>query len=230
VLHPQAWRPVLKWTADGQFTEVTVGGEQAWQNTGTSGYLYARRPDSFSFAAGQTLYVRVTYFDDAQGLIDLQYDSQSNAYTSSPLHTRTSRVGSGRFVNGYFELPDVRFNKRQNGSSDFRIICGTTGGAKVPVQRITLSDTPFDDPDFQLAVARAWQSRYTGPAKDYVDHQHTQGQGDDRLSGVVQHAERPQGRGLEALGEKQHDDPGKFHHRRVAGPHGIRPRCARPRR
>jgi autotransporter-associated beta strand protein len=156
-------------SADGEFTQVTVAGEQAWQNTGTSGYLYARRPDSFGFAAGQTLYVRVTYFDDAAGLIDLQYDSESNAYTSSPLHTRTSRVGSGRFVNGHFELPDVRFTKRQNGSSDFRIICGTTDGAKVPVRRITLSDTPFDDPDFQLAVARAWQSRYTGPAKDYVD-------------------------------------------------------------
>jgi autotransporter-associated beta strand protein len=156
-------------TTDGLYTQVTVAGQPAWQNTGTSRHLYARRPDSFGFTAGQPLYVRVTYFDDAEGLVDLQYDSQTNAYTTSPLHTRTTRVGSGRFVNGYFELPNVLFNKRQNGSSDFRIITGTTSGAKVPVQRITLADTPFADPDFQAAVARAWQSRYTGPAKGYVD-------------------------------------------------------------
>ncbi|MGL5017953.1 MAG: hypothetical protein ACRDBP_07460, partial [Luteolibacter sp.] len=154
---------------DGSYTQVTVAGQTAWQNSGTSRYLYGRRPDSFSFTVGQTLYVRVTYFDDAAGSISLQYDSQTAAYTTSPLHTRTSRVGSGLFVNGYFELPNVLFNKRQNGSSDFRIVCGAAPGAMVPVRRITLSDTAFPDPDFQLAVARAWQTRYTGPAKDYVD-------------------------------------------------------------
>ena len=156
-------------TTDGTYTQVTVAGQTAWQNTGTSRYIYGRRPDSFAFTAGQPLYVRVTYFDDAEGIVDLQYDSQTSSTTTSPLHTRTSRVGSGQFVSGYFELPNVLFNKRQNGSSDFRVICGTSTGAKVPVQRITLSDTPFADPDFQLAVARAWQTRYTGPAKDYVD-------------------------------------------------------------
>jgi hypothetical protein len=154
---------------DGAYTEVTVAGQQAWQNTGTARFLYCPRPDSFTFTAGDTLYVRVTYFDDAAGIVELQYDAQAGAFTKSQLHTRTSRVGSGRFANGYFELPDVLFNKRQSNASDFRIICGTTDGAKVPVQRITLSDVPFDDPDFQFAVARAWQSRFTGPAKDYVD-------------------------------------------------------------
>jgi autotransporter-associated beta strand protein len=155
-------------TADGIYSQVAVGGQTAWQNTGTSRYLYGRRPNSFAFTAGQTLYVRVTYFDDLEGTVDLQFDAQTSNSKNSTLTTRTSRVNSGRFVDGFFELPDVRFNKSLNGS-DFRIICGTTDGAKVPVQRITLSDTPFANADFQLAVSRAWQTRYTGPAKDYVD-------------------------------------------------------------
>jgi autotransporter-associated beta strand protein len=153
---------------DGVYTQVTVAGQTAWQNTGTSRYLYARRPNSFAFTVGQTLYVRVTYFDDASGTIDLQFDAQTSNARNSTLHTRTTRVNSGRFVDCFFELPDVRFNKSLNGS-DFRIVTGTTNGAKVPVSRITLSDTPFADPDFQLAITRPWQSRYTGPAKDYVD-------------------------------------------------------------
>ena len=156
-------------TADGLYTQVTVAGQPVWQNTGTARYLYGRRPNSFAFTVGQTLYVRVTYFDDAGGTVDLQFDAQTSSTKSSTLTTRTSRVNTGRFVDGFFELPDVLFNKRQTGSSDFRIICGTTTGAKVPVSRITLSDTPFANADFQLAISRSWQTRYTGPAKDYVD-------------------------------------------------------------
>jgi autotransporter-associated beta strand protein len=156
-------------TTDGAYTQVSVAGQTAWQNTGTSRYLYARRPNSFAFTPGQTLYVRVTYFDDAGGTVDLQFDAQTSSTKTSTLTTRTTRVNSGLFVNGFFELSDVLFNKRMLGSSDFRIVSGTTDGAKVPVQRITLSDTPFANSDFQLAVSRAWQTRYTGPAKDYVD-------------------------------------------------------------
>lgn len=93
-------------TTDGLYSVVTVAGQTAWQNTGPdSWYLYARRPNSFSFTAGQALYVRVTYFDDAGGSMALEYDSQTHPYTGSQLHTRTSRVGSGQFVAGYFELP-----------------------------------------------------------------------------------------------------------------------------
>jgi autotransporter-associated beta strand protein len=155
--------------ADGAFSQVTVGGGTAWQNTDTSRYLYGRRPNSFVFTAGQTLYVRVTYFDDVSGAVDLQYDAQTSNSKTSTLTTRTSRVNSGRFVDGFFELSDVRFNKSLNGA-DFRIVTsGTTTGAKVPVQRITLSDTPFANSDFQLAVSRAWKTRYSGPARDYVD-------------------------------------------------------------
>jgi autotransporter-associated beta strand protein len=160
-------------TADGQFTQVTVAGESVWQNTGTSGYLYFRRPTSFAFTPGQTLYVRVTYFDgEGGGKINLHYDSPGDTtqdrFKPTQIHTRTSRVGSGVFVDGYHELSNVLFSRRTNGS-DFRVICGAPGGVPVSVKRVTLSDTPFANPDFQLAVARAWQSRHTGPAKDYVD-------------------------------------------------------------
>jgi hypothetical protein len=155
---------------DGAYSQVTVAGQPVWQNTGTANYLYCQRPASFSFTVGQKLYVRATYYDDqGGGSIGLEYDSQTAAYTPSSLHTRTSRVGTGRFVDGYFELSNVLLNRRQNGSADFRLVVGDPGGVYVSVQKITLSDTPFADEDFQLAVSRAWQTRYTGPAKDYVD-------------------------------------------------------------
>jgi autotransporter-associated beta strand protein len=155
--------------ADGQFTQTTVGGELVWQNTGTASFIYFKRPTSFAFTAGQTLYVRVTYFDDlGGGRLGMRYDSQTAAFTDPVVHTRTSRMASDRFVDGYFELTNALFGGRVNGS-DLRLICGKPGDVPLSVKRVTLSNVPFANPDFQLAITRPWQSRYTGPAKDYVD-------------------------------------------------------------
>ena len=116
---------------DGQFTQVTLAGEPVWQNTGTASFLYFKRPTSFAFTAGQTLYLRVTYFDDiGGGRLDMRYDSQTAALTNPLVHTRTSRVASGRFVDGFFELTNVRFTGRVSGS-DFRLICGKPGDVPI---------------------------------------------------------------------------------------------------
>ncbi|RYD71027.1 MAG: hypothetical protein EOP84_25635, partial [Verrucomicrobiaceae bacterium] len=156
-------------TSDGIWTQATVGGQSVWQNPAGSGFLYCRRPTSFAYTQGQTLYVRVTYYDEGGGRIGLQYDGMADPFTSPAVHTRTSRVNSGAFVNGYFELTAVRFTRRENGSTDFRVVCGRPGGIPVSVHKITLQDTPFEDADFQLAISRPWKNRYIGPARDYVD-------------------------------------------------------------
>ena len=156
---------------DGTFSLTTLNGVNVWQNTGTSSYLYFKRPtNAFAFTAGQTLYARVTYYDDqGGGRISLQYDSQTSAYTTSAIHERTSRVGSGRFVDAYFELTSALLSKRQNSGADLRLICGTPGGVPISVSRVVLSNVPFDNADFLLAISRPWSSRYTGPARDEVD-------------------------------------------------------------
>ncbi len=155
--------------ADGQFTQTNVAGEPVWQNTGDGSFIYFKRPTSFAFTPGETLYLRVTYFDDiGGGRLDMRYDSQTAAFTNPVVHTRTSRVASNEFVDGYFEMTDVRFTGRVNGS-DLRLIAGAPGGVPLSVKRVTLSDVPFPNPDFQLAITRPWQSRHTGPAKDHVD-------------------------------------------------------------
>jgi autotransporter-associated beta strand protein len=161
--------PTATSPADGQFSQVTLAGQPLWQNTGTASFLYFKRPTSLAFSPGQTLYVRVTYYDDqGGGRLGMRYDSQTAAFTDPVVHARTSRVASGQFVDGYFELTDVRFSGRVNGS-DLRLICGRPGDVPFAVKRVTLSDRPFADPDFQFAITRPWQSRYTGPARDYVD-------------------------------------------------------------
>ncbi|MEI8038079.1 MAG: glycoside hydrolase family 71/99-like protein [Verrucomicrobiota bacterium] len=154
---------------DGMFHTATVAGQSVWQNSGTSNYLYFQRPASLAVTPGQTLYVRATYYDEGGGRVGLQYDAQAGVFTPPAVHTRTSRVDTGKFVDGYFELPAVNFARRQNDRGDFRLHCGQPGGIPVSIRKVTLQDTPFADPDFQLAIARPWQQRYTGPARKYVD-------------------------------------------------------------
>jgi len=163
--------PTAPTIGDGQFTQLSVAGQQVWQNTGTSTYLYFKRPtNAFAFTAGQTLYLRVTYFDgEGGGRMNLQYDGQTSAYTTSLIHERTSRVGSGRFVEAYYELTGVLLSKRQNGGADLRLVCGAPGGVPISVSSVVLSNVPFDNADFQLAISRPWTSRYTGPVRDEVD-------------------------------------------------------------
>jgi hypothetical protein len=155
--------------ADGISTQTTVAGEPVWQNTGNSSFLYFRRPDTFAFAPGQTLYVRITYYDVGGGKVGMQYDGQAGAFIHPVVHSRTSRVGTGRFVDGYFELAAVNFARRENDQTDFRLTCGAPGGIPFSVQKVTLQDVPFPDPDFQLAISRPWKTRYAGAARDYVD-------------------------------------------------------------
>jgi hypothetical protein len=147
--------------SDGAFAPVTVAGEPVWQNTGTASFLYFRRPASFTFTQGQTLYLRVSYFDDTGGgKFGLRYDGKTNAFTGPVVHTRATRTASGRFAEGCFELTTVRFTGLVN-ASDLRLITGAPDGVPFSVRRVTLSDTPFPDPDFQLAITR--------PARDDVD-------------------------------------------------------------
>ncbi|MES2920869.1 MAG: glycoside hydrolase family 71/99-like protein [Verrucomicrobiota bacterium] len=156
--------------SDGICAQTTVAGQSVWQNTGNSSFLYFRRPNNFAFTVGQTLYVRATYYDEGGGRVGMQYDGQAGAFTQPFVHTRTSRVDTGKFVDGYFELKAVNFARRENGETDFRLICGAPGGIPVSVQKVTLQDVPFSDPDFLLAVSRPWMTRYTGAARDYVDN------------------------------------------------------------
>jgi hypothetical protein len=129
-------------SGDGVYTTSTLGGRTVWQPAAGSSYLYFDVPASFPFVTGSPVYVKVTYFDAASGSVKVQYDSQTNAYKSSEIHTRSSAVGTGAFVASYHQLADSRFTGRENGAADFRI------NGYPPIDEVLLQDTPFAIPLF----------------------------------------------------------------------------------
>ena len=82
---------------DGQFVEKIIDGKSVWQNIGNHIYLYFDIPDSFAFTPGTPVYIRVSYYDEAYGVVGLEYDSTkgdtlSDKYVRSETHMRSSRV------------------------------------------------------------------------------------------------------------------------------------------
>lgn len=120
-------------------------GKGYWQtNKAADGdrtlYLYMNVDDAFLFDNKELdVEVEVEYFDQGNGTITLQYDSQEEAaaFKDAPLF---SYKNSGQWRTTTFLLPDAKFANRANGD-DFRL--GVEGGG-----------ASADNPDFKIASVK----------------------------------------------------------------------------
>ena len=159
---------------DGQYIETTIAGKPVWQNIDDHIYLYFDVPESFTFSAGSSVYLEITYYAEAYGTVAVNYDSArgdslADKYYLSETHTRSSRVNSGEFVKSYHELLLPQFAGRQNGGADFRLVL--TNGQDVPlsVHQVVIQNYAFNDRQFKYVLTKPWLSGYSGPSNDYVD-------------------------------------------------------------
>jgi hypothetical protein len=159
---------------DGQFTTAVVQGERVWRIAAGSNYLYFNVPSTFTFQAGSPVYVEVTYLDEGEGTVALQYDSTNgNAladfYVRSEAHTRSTRVQSGAFVRSYHQLLKPKLAGRQNGGADFRLAQPIGASPALSVRSVVIQNSPFDDPQLRLVITKPWLAPYSGPSRDDVD-------------------------------------------------------------
>jgi len=160
---------------DGRLKVVTVPGQGVvWQNTDGDIYQYFNVPGSFTFAQGSPVYLKVTYFDEGNGTVWVEYDSTAgnsiaDMYRRSETHTRSSRVSTKTFVDSYHELLLPKLAGRQNGGADFRLALADGGTVPLSIKAVAIANAPFDDPQFQYVLTKPWLGPYTGPTQDYVD-------------------------------------------------------------
>ena len=143
---------------------------------------------------GDTLYVKVNYYDEGLGYLRLQYDSLHENFDISEYHTRSSRVDTQQFVSSYHVLEDIQFANGANGN-DFRV---TTNNA--PISTVEICDELFPNSGLDWVSDIPWESPYNGPSRDDVDASTLTGKDPGRLPGLVQDAERPGRLRLSALG------------------------------
>ncbi|MFJ2910995.1 hypothetical protein ACIO8F_16585 [Streptomyces sp. NPDC087228] len=122
-------------------------GRSCWTMSGDpyNRYLYADVAGSAIPAGAKRAVVTVDYFDAGAVGMNLQYDSQSNAFTGA---SGPALKGTGTWKSHQFELGDIRFANRANGA-DFRLDVQATAENMPPVcfSRISVefTDAPLLD-------------------------------------------------------------------------------------
>ncbi len=125
-------------------------------------YLYYNTsPAAFpGFQVGESMYLKVNYFDEGSGKLRVEYDSLTDNFDDTEFHTRSSRVDTQQFVSSYHLLENVQFANGGNGH-DFRV---NTNG--VPISTVELSDQPFPDSGLEWVWSPPWESPYSGPSRE----------------------------------------------------------------
>ncbi|QDT69272.1 hypothetical protein MalM25_22080 [Planctomycetes bacterium MalM25] len=151
-------------------TPSTNGGDGTWdaeQRAGTPvvvgpAYLYYNLNPIVSlpgFTQGDSLYVKVDYFDEGSGTIKVQYDSLASNFDQTEYHSRSSRIDTQQFVSSHHYLTEAQFANGANGH-DFRVIA-----LGAPVASVTVSDEPFAGSGLEWAWSPPWEAPYTGPSR-----------------------------------------------------------------
>ncbi len=114
---------------DGDTMPATIGGRSTRQNENPNEdfYFYFAAADWFTHQGSDPeLYITIQYFDDGNGSLTLQYDSN----TGSTLPAFYKNGGSVALTDSQawkthtFHIADAYFGNRQNWESDFRIFGG----------------------------------------------------------------------------------------------------------
>lgn len=116
-------------------TAGTLLGSQSCRTNGNL-YYYFQLSDAFSVSniLGQAATIEIEYYDNVAGAnIRVQYDSVTNAYTST---TSFNTTGSGGWKNYRWNVTNAFFGNRQNGGSDFRVALNT--GKVIGVRRVSV--------------------------------------------------------------------------------------------
>ncbi|NIK62015.1 hypothetical protein [Kribbella shirazensis] len=123
-------------------------GRQCWQMSGDPyvRYLYVDVADSAIPAGADRALVTVDYYDAGATNLDIQYDGDSSAWTTSSNQPLT---GTGAWTSHTFELSKINFANRSNGA-DFRLNVKASATAMPDVCFARVAVTFTDVP--QLAV------------------------------------------------------------------------------
>jgi hypothetical protein len=159
-------------TPDDQvaYTTETFDGRTVWVSGNSDGLLYFDVPDNLLFASGSPVYARIEYHDDGQGRLFVEYDSdQGDNYKDAEIHSRSSRVGLESYATSYQMFEYAELAGGQNGGNDFRLRLSGSDGTPLRIASVQISDQPYDDESFAVALSKPWLLPNEGPVKDFTD-------------------------------------------------------------
>ena len=132
------------------FQAGTAASVPVWGTNDTIGFSL---PADDALRSKRPLYVRVRYLDEGAGLIKLTYRCDGDRWTDSEIHLRSSRVGTGQFVESFHELKQPAFS---GSGAVLRLRILQPQGTPLSVEKVTVQDEPFAEPLFQEVIQEPW--------------------------------------------------------------------------
>jgi hypothetical protein len=127
---------------DGDTVVTDIGGKQCRKNATGDAYMYFNVVGSYCYQGSRPeLYIRVEYFDQGTASLELQYDSNSAAYTSAG---SVALTGSNTWKEHVYYITDAYFGNRQNNKADMRIFDGS--GNTFYLNLVKVQDSPPGPP------------------------------------------------------------------------------------
>ncbi|MGL4400851.1 MAG: hypothetical protein ACRCXD_13355 [Luteolibacter sp.] len=139
----------------------------AWVLDPTTGPL-TFKPQTSGPLPPSTVYLAVSYLDEGYGKMDVQLISPGDKPLKPDRFLNMSLTNSGKLLTSHMRFQGERPGNRKDWS--FRIARDRSSGGKLVIQRVSLQDVPFDDPNFKLVISDPWKGPYQGPRVKPADN------------------------------------------------------------
>ena len=153
--------------SDGLFETAVVNGVKVFRTTYQQGsfspFMYFQCEQ---LVHNRTVYLRLTYLDLGNGVLNLAYNSTSGDYRLCTGQYNNCERNTGSIRIADYELTQADFRKAQNLGADLRICCD--GTFQMNIVSAELSDQPTEP----FVEMKRWIGAYTGPkysGSDVVD-------------------------------------------------------------
>lgn len=135
-----------------------IDGTPVWQTNETVKFRFRKGE---GVAHGVPLYVRVSYLDVGHGRLQIGYRRSDGQWVYPENQMRSSRVGTGEFVDAYFELRDPDILADDKAFLRVRIL--EPDGTPLSIKSVTVEEEPFDDATFRHILSEPWKKPLNFP-------------------------------------------------------------------
>jgi hypothetical protein len=132
-----------------------------WICDGKSGPLAFKSGTPAPLPPDGCLYLGISYLDQGYGRLDVRLIAHGTPSLRPDRFLGLARTNSGRMATARMRFSGIPSGARHDWS--FMIGIERSDGVALAIESVTLRDTPFVDPAFQLVVSDPWLGPYQGP-------------------------------------------------------------------